>query len=230
MMPLCTSATRPAAPEVRVGVDVVRRAVGGPAGVPDAGRGRRQRRRPRSPSRGWRACRPACRQAIAPVVDQRDPGGVVAAVLQPPQALDHDVLRLLVTDVPHDSAHGRESIERPDRPPTAAPAAATIARMSPHGGGPNGGPDDAGREAVAVRRARPRRLGRARAARPRARSPPEEIERLRGLGDAARPRRGRSRSTCRSRACSACTSRPPAGCTASRRSSSTSRSRRARRS
>ena len=43
MIPLCTSATRPRRPEVRVGVDVVGRAVGGPAGVPDAGRRRRQR-------------------------------------------------------------------------------------------------------------------------------------------------------------------------------------------
>ena len=44
MMPLCTSATRPVGAEVRVRVGVVRRAVGGPAGVADAGRGRRQRR------------------------------------------------------------------------------------------------------------------------------------------------------------------------------------------
>ena len=84
------------AAEVRVGVDVVGRAVGGPAGVPDAGGGAGQRRARRSPSRGWRACRRACRPArCVPSVDQRDAGGVVAAVLQPAQPLDHDVLRLL---------------------------------------------------------------------------------------------------------------------------------------
>ena len=44
MIPLCTSATRLVSAPVRVGVDVVRRAVGGPAGVPDAGRGLGQRR------------------------------------------------------------------------------------------------------------------------------------------------------------------------------------------
>ena len=57
MIPLCTSATRPPEPEVRVRVDVVGRAVGGPAGVADAGRRRPAAGRRRSPSRGWRACR-----------------------------------------------------------------------------------------------------------------------------------------------------------------------------
>ena len=41
--------------------------------------------------------------------DQGDAGGVVAAVLQAPQALDDDVTGLLVADVPHDSAHARQS-------------------------------------------------------------------------------------------------------------------------
>ena len=47
----------------------------------------------RAPSRGWRACRRACRVTIVAAVDEGDPGGVVAAVLQAPQALDDDVLR-----------------------------------------------------------------------------------------------------------------------------------------
>ena len=46
--------------QVRVRVGVVGGAVGGPAGVPDAGRGRAAADSRRSPSRGWRACRPAC--------------------------------------------------------------------------------------------------------------------------------------------------------------------------
>jgi hypothetical protein len=37
MMPLWTTATRPSASQVRVGVAVGRAAVGGPPGVPDAG-------------------------------------------------------------------------------------------------------------------------------------------------------------------------------------------------
>ena len=49
-------------------------------------------------------------QAMGVAADQRDPGRVVAAVLEPAQTLDDDVLGLLVADVPHDAAHGRESI------------------------------------------------------------------------------------------------------------------------
>ena len=48
-------------------------------------------------------------------VDEGDAGGVVAAVLQTAQALDDDVACLLVADVPHDSAHARQS--RWARPP-----------------------------------------------------------------------------------------------------------------
>ena len=55
-----------------MGVGVVGGAVGGPAGVPDAGGRGRERASRRAPCRGWRACRPACRRAIVPVVDQRD--------------------------------------------------------------------------------------------------------------------------------------------------------------
>src|SRR5258706_9234720 len=36
----------------------------------------------------------------------RDPRGVVAAILEAPQALQHDVDRVLVPDIPDDSTHG----------------------------------------------------------------------------------------------------------------------------
>ena len=44
--------------------------------------------------------------ASLPSAEHRDSGRVVAAVLQPPQALDHDPEGGLLTDVAHDSAHG----------------------------------------------------------------------------------------------------------------------------
>ena len=40
-----------------------------------------------------------------PVVDERHPCGVVAAVLQPAQPVDDHILGRLLSDVPHDSAH-----------------------------------------------------------------------------------------------------------------------------
>ena len=95
--------------EVRVGVDVVGGAVGGPAGVADAGRGRPAAAAPRSPSRGWPSLPARLSETIVAAVDESDAGGVVAAVLQTPESLDHDVARLLVADVPHDPAHGAES-------------------------------------------------------------------------------------------------------------------------
>ena len=103
--------------EVRVGVAVVRRAVRGPARVPDAdawpaGSGCS------SSSFSRLTSLPARLRAgeIAVGSDDRDAGGVVAAVLQPAQTLDHDVEGRLVTDVSHDAAHaprvrpGRERV------------------------------------------------------------------------------------------------------------------------
>ena len=52
--------------EVRVRVGVVGGAVGGPAGVPDAGRRRRQRLSPRSPSRGWPSLPARLSETIVP--------------------------------------------------------------------------------------------------------------------------------------------------------------------
>ena len=59
------------------------------------------------------------------VDDERDAGRVVAAVLQPAQPLDHDTLRLLFTDVAHNSAHGPESNGAPGPPPPIGPLTAS---------------------------------------------------------------------------------------------------------
>ena len=75
-------------------VGVVGGAVGGPAGVADAGRGRRERGVGERLLEVGELAGPLLRGDAA-VVDQRDPGRVVAAVLQPAEPLDHDVLGLL---------------------------------------------------------------------------------------------------------------------------------------
>ena len=100
MIPLWTTATAPVASSVRVGVAVGRRAVGGPAGVPDAGGA--------GDPAGWSAAsalsrfsiRPARFSTHQPAVEHGDAGGVVAAVLQPAQALEHDVQGLLEPTYP----------------------------------------------------------------------------------------------------------------------------------
>ena len=96
---------------VRVGVLVGGAAVGGPAGVADAGRRAR---------RGGAASSASCRltelagallaSRRRPSVDQGDARGVVAAVLEAGQALHDDVQGFAVgvrADVSHDSAHGQ---------------------------------------------------------------------------------------------------------------------------
>ena len=106
------------AAEVRVGVAVGRRAVRGPAGVADAGGHLRQR----GVGDGLLEVGQLAGLLVGqqrPVEHERDPGGVVAAVLEPSQALDHHVLRRLLADVAHDSAHGRESIGGRGRGPVA---------------------------------------------------------------------------------------------------------------
>ena len=97
---------RARAVEVRVGVAVVGRAVGGPPGVADAGR-RRPGAAPRRAPLSRLASLPA-RFSVRELAvgEQRDAGGVVAAVLQPPQPLDHDLEGRLLPDVAHDAAHG----------------------------------------------------------------------------------------------------------------------------
>ena len=159
-------------PQVRVGVAVGRARRGWPSGcarcpVVDAG----QRALGRAPSRGWPACRPSCRRQRPPSCDQRDPGGVVAAVLQAAQPLDHDALRPACgptyPTIPH---MGRESI---GGRPRARPAA-TIAPMARgHAAAPATGDRTAASASPYVELDR-RRAGRRSARRrpPRTRSPP----------------------------------------------------------
>ena len=100
----------PARVGVRVGVAVVRRAVGGPAGVAHAGGagqhpgrdlGRDLLVQVLDPARLLGDLQPG-------VADDRDAGGVVPAVLQPAQTLDDDVQRRARPDVTHDAAHGQQ--------------------------------------------------------------------------------------------------------------------------
>ena len=119
------------------------------------------------------------------VGDQGDAGGVVAAVLQPPQALDHDVLGLLGPDVPDDSAHGGESIEQGSRP---RPRASPLQRIVPPWLRTAGRPPATG--PTVAEPASPRRTssstappGPQLANEVETPSPQEEITALRGLGD-----------------------------------------------
>ena len=80
---------------VRVGVLVGRAAVRGPAGVADAGRRRRQRVRLELGREVGELARLLAGLDVV-AVEQGDPGGVVAAVLEPGQALHDDVERRAV--------------------------------------------------------------------------------------------------------------------------------------
>ena len=135
-----------------------------------------------------------------------DPGRVVAAVLQPAQALDHHPLGLLRSDVPDDSAHGRglyrrreprpaRHAARPGLPQCGAwrPGQARAATGSP---GPYVELD---RDAWAA-------LGRGHRA---AAEPPRRSTGCAGSATSSTSTRW-SRSTCRCRGCSACTPRAPA--------------------
>jgi hypothetical protein len=100
--------------EVRVGVGVVGCAVSGPAGVTDAGRGCRERSladRLLQVGQLSGALVGGDRARTVGGVDQRDSGGVVAAIFEATQPIDHDVLRLLLTDISHNSAHAPESTQ-----------------------------------------------------------------------------------------------------------------------
>src|SRR3954449_8983090 len=103
--------------EVRVRVGLVDTAVRGPARVADAGRGRA--RRERDPAFFGLAA--SAGDGLAQVVevadradrldalalDHRDPGRVVAAVLEPGQPGEEEVLYGALADVSDDAAHGR---------------------------------------------------------------------------------------------------------------------------
>ena len=112
--------------DVRVGVDVGRAAVGGPAGVPDpeAVGGQRVRRQLRVEVGDLARL---LRHVQAAALDDGDAGGVVPAVLQAPQALDHDPERRPRTDVADDSAHAPEGTgARGARPGTQVSSAASV--------------------------------------------------------------------------------------------------------
>jgi hypothetical protein len=91
-----------------MGVGVGRGAVRGPAGVADADGAIRGA----GPDEGLQPCEPARRLEhveLARVGQQGDPGGIVAAVLQPPQPLENQVGGATKPDVSNDAAHGESS-------------------------------------------------------------------------------------------------------------------------
>ena len=102
MIPLCTTATRPASSVCGWALA----SVAGPCvaqrvwPIPVAPAKRLGRASPRSRTR------PACLATrIPPVAEDRDARRVVAAVLEPGQALEDDRGRLLAADVADDSTH-----------------------------------------------------------------------------------------------------------------------------
>ena len=90
--------------EVRMGIDVGRRAVSGPARVANA----------EIPATGSDFSRRARPSSILPIlladeqfatVQDSDAGAVVAAIFQPPQTLEEDGRDRFLTDVSNDAAH-----------------------------------------------------------------------------------------------------------------------------
>jgi hypothetical protein len=103
--------------EVRVGVDVGRPAVGRPARVADAGRRGGERILADQLLQIGQLPGPLpYGERLRGSVDQGDPGRVVAAVLHPPQPLDHDLLSRTTADVAHDPAHSDSSYRRGPHP------------------------------------------------------------------------------------------------------------------
>ena len=104
---------------VGVGVQVVRPAVGRPAGVSEADRGVR---RPVG-DRGRQVRQLAgllLDEQVAVLVDEGDPGRVIPAVLEPLQPFDENRARLAGTRVADDAAHVSESVLRRSRTADAA--------------------------------------------------------------------------------------------------------------
>ena len=104
MIPLWMTVMSPGAVLVGMGVEVVRPAVGRPAGVGEADRGVRRPVGDRGLEVGELAGLLLDEQ-VAVLVDEGDPGRVVAAVLEPLEALDEDRPRLPGPGVADDSAH-----------------------------------------------------------------------------------------------------------------------------
>ena len=102
---------------VRMGIEVVRAPVGGPARVGQADRGVR---RPVGDRRLEvdQLAGPLLDEHVAGVVDEGDPGRVVAAVLEALEPLDEDRARLARTGIADDAAHGVMPLGR--CPPTWA--------------------------------------------------------------------------------------------------------------
>ncbi len=88
--------------KMRVGIGLRRLAVGRPAGMRDADVAGLLGRHARGELADL-AERAEARQAL--VVDQRDAGRIVTAILEPTQTLDQQWSRLPTSYVPHDSAH-----------------------------------------------------------------------------------------------------------------------------
>ena len=95
--------------EMRVGVDLGRRAVGGPAGVGDAGGGALEKRSAGQSARAWSlsaATLPGdLETTIAVVIEDGDARRVIAAVFEAAQAVDEHAWRIRFSDVSDDSAH-----------------------------------------------------------------------------------------------------------------------------
>ena len=115
--PVVDDRDRAGAVPVRMGVEVVRPAVGRPASVGQADRGVRgpvgDRRLEIDQLAG-----PLLDEQVAGVVDERDPGRIVAAVFEALEPFDEDGARLPRTGVPDDAAHGVMPLAR--CPPTWA--------------------------------------------------------------------------------------------------------------
>jgi hypothetical protein len=103
---------------VRVRVEVVRAAMGGPPGVGEADRGMGRAVGDGGPQVLELACLLGDEQ-VAGVVHERDASGIVAAVLEPPEALDEDRACFPGPGVADDAAHAAWVL-LPDRPRRAA--------------------------------------------------------------------------------------------------------------
>jgi hypothetical protein len=96
----------PGAVHLRVGVEVVRPAVGRPAGVCQPDRGVRRALGDRG-SQVAQLAGALLHEHLALVVDERDPGRVIAAVFEPPEPLHEDRACRARPRVANDSAHER---------------------------------------------------------------------------------------------------------------------------
>jgi hypothetical protein len=104
---------------VRMGVEVVRAAVGRPPGMGEADSRARRPVEERRPEVGQLA-RPLLDEELAGLGDQGDPGRVVAAVLEAPKPLEKDRSGRPGTRVTNDAAHAVECLRCANRTSMAA--------------------------------------------------------------------------------------------------------------